>query len=53
MNWEKMGSQSVSTFKNPNFQLLGELRRTWKYKLRLRFKSHNFESIDGLGKFMS
>ena len=29
---------------------LSELRKTWNFSLRPTFKSHNFESVDELGK---
>ena len=46
MNWEKVRSLARATFKNPNIRPLCELGKTWKYSLRPRFKSLNFESID-------
>ena len=46
MNWEKVRSLARVTFKNPNFRSLCELGKTWKYSLRPRFKSPNFEFID-------
>ena len=49
MNWEKLRSSDRATFKNPNFQSLCELRKTWKYRLRSRIKNPNFESLDELG----
>ena len=52
MNWEKMRIPARPTFKNPNFQSLFELRKTWKYSLRPTFKSPNFGSMDELGKVM-
>ena len=49
MNWEKLRSSDRTTFKNPNFQSLCELRKTWKYNRRSRIKNPNFESLDELG----
>ena len=44
---------AMTTIKNPNFQSLCELGKTWKYSLSPRIKSLNFESIDVLGKIIS
>ena len=46
MNWEKIIIPARTTFKNPNFQPLCELGKTWKYSLSPRIKSPYFESID-------
>ena len=53
MNWEKLTIPDRATFKNPNFQSLYELGKTWKYCLSPRFKTPNLKSIDELGKVMS
>ena len=50
MNWEKLTILAIKSFKNPNFQSLCELRKTWKYSLSPRFKTLNFKSTDELGK---
>ena len=49
MNWEKLKSPARTFFKNPYFQSLYELEKTWKDSLRQKFKSPNFEPIDELG----
>ena len=41
---------AAATLKNPNYRSLRELEKTWKYSLRLRFQSLNFESIDNWEK---
>ena len=41
-----MRSPARATFKNPNFQSLCELGKTWMCNLSPRFTSPNFESID-------
>ena len=48
MHWKVLISPARTTFKNSNFQSLCQLGKTWKYSLRPRFKSPNFESIDEL-----
>ena len=53
MNWEKLRVPARARFKNPNFQSLWELGKTWKYSLSPIFKSPNSESMDELRKVMS
>ena len=53
MIWEKFRVPARATFRNPNFQSLCELGKTWKYALSPRFNSPNFECIDELRKVMS
>ena len=48
MNCEKL--RSPSRFRNPNFQSLCELGKTWKYSLRPKFKNPDIVSREELGK---
>ena len=48
MNSEKLRGPARAIFQNPNFQSLCELGKNWKYNIKPRSKSPNFESIDKL-----
>ena len=52
MNWEKLKRPAKASFKNSNFQSLCQLEKIWKFSLRPRFQSPNFEFIYELGKVL-
>ena len=49
MKWDKLKSPVIVTFKNPSFQYLFKMGKTYMYSLKPRFKSTNFESLDKFG----
>ena len=53
INWEKLRNPARATFKNPNFRDLCVLEKNWKYSLRQRFQSRNFECVNELEKVMT
>ena len=53
MNLGKLRTPVRATFKNPNFQFLGELGKPRKYSLRPTLESPTLESMNELGKIMS
>ena len=53
MIWKKLKKSARPTFKNPDFQSLCELGKTWKYNLRPTFRNPNLQFIDELEKVMS